>query len=151
MEIWELIARESIRDLIARYNANGDSGRYAQVAELFAADAVYEVEGVTHLGAAGVFEVMTAAASAMGGGEGAPSVVRHLTSTTQIDVADETHASARSYYLVVLPNGPDHWGRYLDTYCTIEGRWRFASRKVTLDGMVEGGWAALRNGGHEVP
>ena len=27
MEVWELIARESIRDCIARYNANGDSGR----------------------------------------------------------------------------------------------------------------------------
>ena len=26
MKSWELLARESIRDLVARYNANGDSG-----------------------------------------------------------------------------------------------------------------------------
>ena len=36
MELWELVARESIRDLVARYNANGDSGRFDQVLELFA-------------------------------------------------------------------------------------------------------------------
>jgi hypothetical protein len=34
MEGWELTARESIRDLVIRYNANGDSGRFAQVLEL---------------------------------------------------------------------------------------------------------------------
>ena len=32
----ELVARESIRDLVARYNPNGDSGRFDQVVELFA-------------------------------------------------------------------------------------------------------------------
>ena len=148
MEIWELVARESIRDLIARYNANGDSGRFAQVAELFAPDAIYDIEGVVHIGAAGVLEVMSAAASAMGDGS-APSVVRHLTSTTQIDLTSETEASARSYYQVVLPNGLDHWGRYLDTFRNTFGQWLFASRRVTLDGMVEGGWAAQRD--HQVP
>ena len=36
MTLDELIARESIRDLVARYNANGDSGRFDQVVELMA-------------------------------------------------------------------------------------------------------------------
>ena len=147
MEIWELVARESIRDLIARYNANGDSGRFAQVAELFADDAIYDVEGVRHIGAKGIFDVMTAAAAAMGS-EGAPSVVRHLTSTMQIDVTSETDASARSYWQVILPHGLDHWGRYLDTFRVVDGKWRFASRRVVEDGEVEGGWAHER---HQVP
>ena len=43
--MWELVARESIRDLVARYNANGDSGRFDQVMALFAPDAVMEIEG----------------------------------------------------------------------------------------------------------
>ena len=46
MEHWELIARESIRDLAARYNANGDAGRIDQVVELFAEDAVLDKAGV---------------------------------------------------------------------------------------------------------
>ena len=41
----ELRARESIRDLVARYNANGDTGRFDQVVELFAPDAVHSARG----------------------------------------------------------------------------------------------------------
>ena len=48
MELWELVARESIRDLVARYNANGDAGRFDQVWTLFADDAVMEL--VTRVG-----------------------------------------------------------------------------------------------------
>ena len=42
MELWELVARESIRDCIARYNANGDSGRIDEMVEVFAPDGVME-------------------------------------------------------------------------------------------------------------
>ena len=42
MEVWELVARESIRDCIARYNANGDSGRIDQMVEVFAPDGIME-------------------------------------------------------------------------------------------------------------
>ena len=38
VEMWEAIAREAIRDLVARYNANGDSGRFEPLMELFAED-----------------------------------------------------------------------------------------------------------------
>ena len=53
MELWELDARESIRDLVTRYNSNGDTGRFPQVLELFAPDAVMET--VTPDGAAHVY------------------------------------------------------------------------------------------------
>jgi ketosteroid isomerase-like protein len=43
MELWELVARESIRDLVARYNANGDSGRFEQMLAVFADDASMEL------------------------------------------------------------------------------------------------------------
>ena len=148
MELWELVARESIRDLIARYNANGDSGRFAQVAALFTEDAVYDVEGVVHRGAQGVLDVMTTAARDMGS-SGAPSIVRHFTSTTQIDLTDQTHATARSYWAVVMPHGLDHWGRYLDAYEQREGRWLIAQRTVVVDGQVEGGWDWQQR--HQVP
>src|SRR5215472_3218788 len=50
---FELAARESIRDLVARYNANGDSGRFDAVMALFAEDATLELEGeILHGGAA---------------------------------------------------------------------------------------------------
>ena len=42
MEVWELVARESIRDCIARYNANGDSGRIDEMVSVFAPDGIME-------------------------------------------------------------------------------------------------------------
>ena len=40
MEQWELIARESIRDTVARYNHAGDSGRYDDMIGCFTVDGV---------------------------------------------------------------------------------------------------------------
>jgi hypothetical protein len=46
-----------------------------------------------------------------------------MTATHQIDVANEL--TGRCYYQV-LTAGPDHWGRYIDEYKVVDGRWRFA-------------------------
>ena len=50
MEIWELVARESVRDLVQRYNANGDSGRFGPLLDLFAEDASMELKGRIYRG-----------------------------------------------------------------------------------------------------
>lgn len=160
MEVWELVARESVRDLVARYNANGDAGRFEQVLELFAADAVMEIDGRRYIGHEQIRTIFTDAAQTavrwlQGGGEqstagAGPSPaarrVQHRTATLQIDVHSETMASSRCYYQVVTSKGLDHWGRYLDTYGVEEGRWRFTCRKELLDGWVPGGFAEMATG-----
>src|SRR4051794_7930968 len=99
MELWELEAREEIRDLVARYNANGDSGRFAQVVELFAPDAVMVTPDGTRTGPEEILTIFTGArdrfaSGARAGGTAraaapaAPAVVRHFTATLQIDVVD---------------------------------------------------------------
>jgi small subunit ribosomal protein S13 len=45
LEQWELEARVEIRDLVARYNANGDAGRLDAMMALFDDRAELEVEG----------------------------------------------------------------------------------------------------------
>jgi uncharacterized protein (TIGR02246 family) len=140
MEVWELIARESIRDLVARYNANGDSGRFDPMLELFARDAVLEVPGSTHRGRAAIrsfFEGVSERTS----GEGAAKFVRHFTATHQIDVLSAEAARGRCYYAVLTDRGLDHWGRYVDDYRRIDGRWYFERRTVTLDAEVPGAWS----------
>lgn len=141
MEHWELEARESIRDLVARYNANGDSGRFDQVLELFAPDAVMELEGGRRY--EGLDEIRTIFTTAKGNFDGwkGPVYLRHMTATHQIDVIDETTAKGRAYYLVLTSIGLDHWGRYIDEYKVVDGRWKFAHRRVTTDGRAEGSWA----------
>jgi hypothetical protein len=152
MELWELSAREEIRDLVARYNANGDSGRFAQVLDLFAPDAAMELVG--NDGAVRRFEGHEAIATIFTGtrdrwdadatgttpaATGRPRHVRHFVATHQIDLEDRTHATGRSYFAVLMPHGLDHWGRYLDRYEERDGRWLFTLRRALSDGRVESG------------
>jgi hypothetical protein len=134
MELWELSAREEIRDLVARYNANGDTGRFAQVMELFAPDAVMDPgEGRVYTGTDEIIEIFTGARDGADYGD-QPVYLRHMTATHQIDVIDQSNATGRCYYQVLTAVGLDHWGRYIDEYKVVDGRWRFARRRVTVDG-----------------
>ena len=143
MDLDELIARESIRDLVARYNANGDSGRFDQVVELFAPDAVMEVNGRTYSGRDEIRTIFTSTATDLQDFAELP-VLRHTTSTLQIDVTGPTTARSRCYHVVLLPHGVDHWGRYLDEFGLVGDRWLFTRRKVVNDGCVPGGFADTR-------
>jgi hypothetical protein len=134
MELWELIARESIRDLVARYNANLDTARYDQAMELFAPDAEMEALGKTWHGREGIKRLMTGTAGAFS--KMTPTKlthVRHSTSTLQIDLIDQTHAKARCYYFVIMDHGLDHWGRYMDEFGVVDGKWLFTKRRATTD------------------
>ena len=144
MEVWELVARESIRDLVARYNANGDSGRFEQLLEVFAPDAVMEL--VSTEGKVRRFEGIEAIAEIFTGTKSlwdnrfSPSEgrhhVRHFVATHQIDVEDETHARGRSYFVVLMAHGVDHWGRYVDRYELRDERWCITDRRVFTDGRM---------------
>lgn len=139
MELWELVAKESIRDLVARYNANGDTGRFDQVVALFAPDAVMEIEDRTYRGPEEIRTIFTGAASTTPEGE-VPARIQHSTTTLQIDLISETEATGRCYFQVIDDAGLDHWGRYLDRYALVSGHWRFWRRRVVTDGWVPGGW-----------
>jgi ketosteroid isomerase-like protein len=135
MELRQLLAREQIRDLVTRYNSNGDSGRFAQVMELFADDAVMQLKDRVCHGKDEIITIFTGTKERLRGGA-TPGYVRHFTATHQIDFVDEAHATGRAYYSVISPTGLDHWGRYLDTYRLVAGVWKFAVRKVTVDGQA---------------
>ncbi len=140
MELWELVARESIRDLVARYNANADSGRFDQVLECFAPEAIMELDGTPYRGRDHIRSIFTGTAELVRAQGTAPILVRHHTSTLQIDVSGPHKASSRCYYQVISNNGLDHWGRYLDSYGTIDGRWYFFHRREFLDGRAPDSW-----------
>ena len=160
MEVWELIARESIRDCIARYNANGDSGRIDQMVEVFAPDGIMETGSGRYVGRDAIHAFMSSVAD-----RGRPAAddseesvvmtptqewlargrvpfIRHFTATTQIDVVSETEAKARSYYLFLTVHGLDHWGRYLDEFAPVDGKWLITHRREKTDAAFTGGWGA---------
>jgi 3-phenylpropionate/cinnamic acid dioxygenase small subunit len=155
LELWELIARESIRDLVARYNANGDSGRFEEMLKVFADDASMELvaaDGTVRRydGIKQVATIFTDTKSTWdaslgsrpdrrgGSGRTAPRHhIRHFTSTHQIDLVDESHARGRCYFAVLMPHGLDHWGRYVDEYGVRDGRWVITLRRALSDGRVD--------------
>jgi len=146
MDVPELAARESIRDLVARYNASGDSGRFEETMSLFAEDAVVEVvPGRTYTGRDEIRSLFTGAAKTDATeATSEPKkrrFIRHYTATHQIEVLGPDEARGRSYYAVITESGLDHWGRYVDRYVQRDGRWLFLHRHISVDASVPGGWA----------
>jgi ketosteroid isomerase-like protein len=140
MESWQVIARESIRDIVARYNSNGDSGRIDAMMDLFTPDAVLEVDGSEILaGRDSIRRFFSTVAETRHNAFELKSL-HHHTSTHQIDILDKKTATGRCYFQVLTHQGLDHWGRYIDEYRRIDQQWKIQSRKVFVDGVTPGGW-----------
>jgi len=138
VDLDELIARESIRDLVARYNAGADGGRFDEVVALFAPDAVMEIPTETLDGRDAIAGLFRRTQERVLGSAtpGERQHMRHFTATLQIDVEGPDTARSRCYYQVLMAHGLDHWGRYIDRFRKVDGVWRFAHRKVTTDGRT---------------
>jgi hypothetical protein len=142
MEHWELVAREQIRDLVARYAANVDSGRFDEVVSLFAPNATFVLRNRRYEGRDEIRSIFTTAGESLGSHQGGNPLIRHHITTHQIDVLSPTEARSRCYFVAFVADGVDHWGRYIDEFGLVEGDWRFTSRRDFIDAFVPGGWAA---------
>lgn len=136
----ELLAREAIRDLVARYNLYGDTGRLAEMAALFATDGVLEYaehgDSQRHVGSDGILEFVTNYAARLSSGSDRPSPVFHSVGTHVIDVLDRDHAQGTAYVHMLGAGGLIEWGHYSDKYQRDEDGWRFASRRATTVGRA---------------
>jgi hypothetical protein len=144
MEMWELVARESIRETVASYAHFVDSGRFDEVIALFAPDGELEVHGE---GPARGHDALRAFFTGVGTDlRDAASVplIRHNTSNLSIEVISPIEATARCYFIAITEHGVDHWGRYRDRLAPRDDRWVFTHRYVRTDGTVPGGWAEGR-------
>lgn len=147
MEAWELLAREQIRDTIARYAHCVDGGRFDELVELFVPDGVLEVEGERpHQGRDAIRAFVSGTGRDLAAETGAPRI-RHHVDSVLIELDGEVRARARCYFLAVTDRGVDHWGRYQDDLARVGEVWRFVHRRVRTDGAAPGGWAAGRIGG----
>jgi 3-phenylpropionate/cinnamic acid dioxygenase small subunit len=144
VEIWELEARELVRDTIARYAHSVDGGRFDDLVALFTPDGVLEVEGEpAHRGRDAIRAFVTGTGRDLAAGTGAPRI-RHHVSNVLIDLEGPDQARASCYFLAVTDRGADHWGRYRDDLALVADGWRFARRRVRTDGVAPGSWAEGR-------
>jgi hypothetical protein len=136
----ELVARERIRDTLARYTWAGDALRLDELAEAFCEDGQLEVRGheplvgrtaiVAFLG--GVVELGAAQASASSGGDG-KRLVRHNVTNVRFVELEPDRALVESYFTVVTETGLDHCGRYRDTFVPVGDEWLIRHRFVSTD------------------
>ena len=142
--MWEVIARECIRETVATYSHCGDSGRFDEMIECFAPDGILEVQGETRLeGRAAIRQFLDRVSDDLAA-HGPVRMLRHHVSNLTISFPSPTEARAASYFLAITANGPDHWGRYRDHLVPVGDRWLFAHRFVRTDDSVAGGFAATR-------
>jgi hypothetical protein len=141
---WEVAARDAIRELVAAYAHCGDRGRFDDLCSLFAPDGVLELDGGRVVaGRDALLAFLTDTGQAVRG-EDEHAFIRHHVSSVQVTIDDPDHAHGASYFFVVTQRGPDHWGRYRDRYVRADARWVFAHRRVRVDGVAPGSWAAER-------
>ena len=98
MELWELAARERIRDTLARYNWSGDALRLDDLAQTFCEDGELELRGRESVhGRAAIIELLggaVAAPNATAQASGVRRIVRHnVTNIRFTDVTKQAHMS----------------------------------------------------------
>ncbi|MBI3784994.1 MAG: nuclear transport factor 2 family protein [Deltaproteobacteria bacterium] len=142
MDTWELLAREAIRETLARYAHCADRGRFSELAELFAEDGVLAIDGREPIcGRDQIIQFLGSTKTSLGSTLERP-YIRHHTSSISIEVHDGETASARSYFLAITERGPDHWGRYRDELIRAGDLWLFNKRQVKVDGHSATSWRA---------
>ncbi|MDQ2637303.1 MAG: nuclear transport factor 2 family protein [Actinomycetota bacterium] len=137
MELWELVARERIRDTLARYNWSGDAMRLDDLAAAFCEDGELEVRGtkpvsgrraiVDFLG--GALAAPTAAAEA----SSVKRIVRHNVANIRFTEVTPQQARVACYFTVLTEIGLDHFGRYRDVFVPVDGDWLIRHRFVSTD------------------
>jgi hypothetical protein len=136
VDLWELTAREHIRDGLALYNWSGDAGRLDELAETFCEDGELELRGAAPLhGRAAIVEFLGGVVAAP-----APSdvrrIVRHNVANIRFLEVTPEEARVASYFTVLTEIGLDHYGRYRDTFVPVGDEWLIRHRLVSTD------WAA---------
>ena len=137
MELWELSAREQIRDTLARYNWSGDAMRLPELAESFCEDGELELRGAKPVrGRKAIIEFLggaVASPNAVAQESGVRRIVRH--NVTNIRFTEMTLHEARvaCYFTVFTEIGLDHYGRYRDLFVPVGDQWLIRHRFVSTD------------------
>jgi hypothetical protein len=135
--MWELLAREQIRDTLARYNWSGDAGRLDGLAETFCVDGVLEIRGFEPLrGRSEIVAFLSGVTSNVAVDVEVKPVVRHNVANVVFTELTPDQAHVSSYFTVVTHIGLDHFGRYRDILVPDGETWLIKHRKVSTD------WAA---------
>lgn len=137
MELWELVARERIRDTLARYNWSGDSLRLDELAQSFCEDGELELRGSDPVrGRAAIVELLggvVEAPNSTAQTAGVKRIVRHNLTNIRFTEVRPDEARVSCYFTVFTEIGLDHYGRYRDVLVPVGDDWLIRHRFVSTD------------------
>jgi hypothetical protein len=139
MELWELVARERVRDTLARYNWSGDALQLAELALAFCEDGWLEIRGQEPLrGRDAIVAFLGGRFADAPPASGVKRIVRHnLTNVRFLDLTPD-RCRVASYFAVMTEIGLDHYGRYRDTFVPVGDEWLIRHRLVSTDWRAPG-------------
>ncbi len=142
MELWELAARERIRETLARYNWSGDALRLDDLAQTFCEDGALELRGSEPVrGRAAIVEVLggaVATPNAAAQASGVKRIVRHNLTNVCFTEVRPHEARVACYFTVFTEIGLDHYGRYRDVFVPVGDGWLIRHRFVSTDWSAPG-------------
>jgi hypothetical protein len=137
MELWELCARELIRETLARYTWSGDAMNLSELAESFCEDGELELRGgVPVRGREAIVEFLggaVASPNAVARESGVRRIVRHNLANIRFTEVMPQQAEVACYFTVFTEIGLDHYGRYRDVFVPVGDRWLIRHRFVSTD------------------
>ncbi len=139
MELWELIARERIRDTLAQYNWSGDAFKLDGLTAAFCPDGALEVKGEEPR--VGREAILAYLGGVSPGARPAPAdapagrkrIVRHNLVNVRFVGLTPERAEVSSYFTVFTEIGLDHYGRYRDVFVPVDDQWLIQHRFVSTD------------------
>jgi hypothetical protein len=143
VELWELIARERIRDTLAHYTWSGDSLRAEELAAAFCEDGELEVRGSEPVRGRAAIAAFIAGvgrrppAAAPAAGPTTRRLVRHNVTNVRFLELEPDRALVACYFTVLTEIGLDHHGRYRDTFVPAGDEWLIRHRFVSTDWRAE--------------
>ena len=143
----QLLAREAIRDTLAKYNTSGDRLKAEDLAACFTEDGIIESERVSddkafrYEGRDAILAWQSRWRTREPGQEVVhkATFVRHYLSSCRIELTGPDSARVRTYWTAWTDIGPDHAGYYLDDFRKVGEHWLIAHRRVRLDWEAEHG------------
>lgn len=140
MEIWELVAREQVRNRYAAYNHAGDRFQLEELVACFAEAGVLEIKGAAPVtGRTAIRDLLSGVRTEPASDAEVPQI-RHFVANLVFTSVAPDRIESSAYFQVLTQHGLDHWGRYRDVLVPVDGDWLFEHRLVAVDAMTPGGW-----------
>ena len=136
--------RVQIHYTMALYCTSVDAGDVDGVISAFAEDARLELSSGTQV--AGRAAIRAFYAPVIGpdrpdrNPDGSIPLLRHNLTTSRVEFTDDATARGWTYFISLTRHGPDHAGRYIDTFRRDGERWLIADRRILVEWFASPSW-----------